>query len=467
VTRRLVLSYVLLAAFVLLVVELPLGLTYAARARDRLLADVERDARVLAGLVEERVESGDDAAVAVIAERYAEQSEGRVVVTNADGISMIDTDRPDGGSRDFSTRPEIEVARSGSQATGIRRSDTLGQEFAYVAVPISSGGVLNGVVRISFPTNEVNEQIRANWLRLALLSVLVLAAAASLGWLVARWATGPVEQLETGAARLAEGDLTARAEVDRGPPEMQHLAVTFNDMAARLEVLMGSQRAFVADASHQLRTPLTALRLRIESLEDALDDEQADPETARADLAAIDAELERLDDLVGGLLALARSEASAASTALVDAAAAAADAVTRWRPLAEDHHVELILAATEPAMTRAVPGSLEQILDNLLDNSLGVAPAESTIEVAVFVSDRDVEMSVRDHGCGLPAKDRARATDRFWQAADTELGGTGLGLAIVDQLARVSGGSVHLRDPEEGSGLVVSVRLPREHAADS
>ncbi len=461
-TRRLVLSYVLLAAFVLLVVELPLGLTYAARAQDRLLADVERDARVLAGLVEERVESGDDAAVAVIAEQYSAQSDGRVVVTDADGISVVDTDQPDGGPRDFSTRPEIEVARSGRQATGIRRSDTLGQELAYVAVPISSDGVLNGVVRVSFPTDEVREQVRDNWLRLGLLSVLVLAGAAALGGVGARWATGPVEQLEAGAARLAEGDLTGRAEVDRGPPELQHLAVTFNDMAARLEVLVGSQRAFVADASHQLRTPLTALRLRIESLEDALDDEHTDPELARADLEAIDAELERLGELVEGLLALARSETGAAATEPLDAAATADDAVARWRPLADEHGVALRLDAPERAMARAMPGSLDQILDNLLDNALGVAPADSSIEVTVRSGDREVEVSVRDHGRGLTAQDRARATDRFWRAPDAAPGGSGLGLAIVDQLARVSGGSTSLDAPAEGSGLVVTVRLPRE-----
>lgn len=459
-TRRLVLSYVLLTAFVLLIVELPLGLTYAARAQDRLLADVERDARVLAGLVEERVESGDDSAVAVIAEQYAAQSDGRVVVTDADGTSVVDTDRPDDGPRDFSTRPEIVTALGGTQATGIRRSDTLGEELAFVAVPISSGGTLNGVVRVSFPTEELREQVRGNWLRLGLLSLLVLAGAASLGWLVARWATGPVEQLETGARRLAGGDLTGRAEVDRGPPELQHLAVTFNDMAARLEVLVRSQRAFVADASHQLRTPLTALRLRIESLEDTALAEGADPELARVDLEAIDAELERLGQLVEGLLALARSESTTATTT-VDAGSVAEDAVGRWRPLAEEHGVELDLDTPGEVPVRTVEGGLEQVLDNLLDNALVVAPRGTTIRVAVTEDGDDAVLSVRDHGPGLSPAERARATDRFWRAPGAPPGGTGLGLAIVSELTTVSGGTVTIDDPADGPGLVVRVRLPR------
>lgn len=459
-TRRLVLSYVLLAAFVLVVVELPLGLTYAARAQDRLLADIERDARVLGGLVEERVEAGDGAAVATIAEQYADQSDGRVVVTDAEGIALVDTERPGEAPRDFSTRPEIATALGGSQATGTRRSDTLGQELAVVAVPISSDGRLDGVVRVSFPTEQVRAQVRDNWLRLGLLSALVLAGAASLGWLIARWAVGPVDELEQGARRLAAGDLSARAEVDHGPPELQHLATTFNDMAARLEVLVGSQRAFVADASHQLRTPLTALRLRIESLEDTALPDDADPELARRDLDAIDAELERLGRMVEGLLALARSETTT-GTETVDVVAVATAAVDRWRPLAAEHGVQVRLEAPSAAPGRSVAGGLDQILDNLLDNALGVAPGGSDIDVSVVGSDDGVTLTIRDHGRGMSAQEQRRATDRFWRAPDASPGGSGLGLAIASELAAASGGSLRLSDPPEGPGLLVEVRLPR------
>jgi signal transduction histidine kinase len=460
VTRRLVMSYVLLAAFVLVIVELPLGLTYAARAEDRLLADIERDARVLSTLVEERVELGDDAAVATIAGRYAERSDGRVVITDAQGISVVDTDGPEDGPRDFSTRPEVETALGGTQATGIRRSDTLGEEFAVVAVPISSDGVLNGVVRVSFPTEEVREQVRDNWLRLGLLTILVLAAAASLGWLIARWAVGPVAQLEDGARKLAGGDLTGRVEVEHGPPEFRHLAVTFNDMAGRIEVLMRSQRDFVADASHQLRTPLTVLRLRIESLEDTALGEDADAGEARKDLEAIDMELERLGQLVEGLLALARSE-SAVAIVDTDVAEVAASVVRRWSALADEHGVQLQLTAPDEAPARVVDGGLEQILDNLLDNALMVSPSGAAIEVTVEERSDCVCLEVRDHGPGLSEADRARATDRFWRAPDAPLGGTGLGLAIVSELATASGGSAVLEQPAEGSGLAVVVRFPK------
>jgi signal transduction histidine kinase len=475
VTRRLLVSYVLLAAFVLAVVELPLGLTYAARQRDRLLADVERDARVLAGLVEERVEAGDAAGVRTIADRYDAQTGGRVVVTDAGGVALVDTSRPDAPRRDFSTRPEVVAALDGTQATGTRRSQTLDQELAYAAVPITSGTRVEGAVRVTFPTDSVRRQVRDNWLRLGLLAGLVLASAAGLGWLVSRWVLQPVEELSEGAQRLAEGDLSSRTGVDRGPPELRRLAATFDEMAARLEELVASQRAFVADASHQLRTPLTALRLRLETLDHVLETE---PDAAPGELAAIGAELDRLSRLVEELLRLARAEGDHPAPVRVDLVAAAASAVARWEPLAAEHGVELVLTGDPgPLAVLAVPDGVEQVLDNLIDNALEVSPPAGRIEVDVATDrpagggaagagarpddQRDAGVvTVRDHGPGLDEEQRRRATDRFWRAPDAPPGGTGLGLAIAEELLRASGGDLRLEAPGDGPGLRAVVRLP-------
>lgn len=456
-TRRLLASYVLLAAFILVLVELPLGLTYASRAQDRFLADVERDARVLSTIVEEQAEDGNLAGVRRTVERYAEQTHGRVVVTDGTGLSVVDTSSDGGGDRDFSSRPEFVSALDGSQASGLRLSDTLGSELAYAAVPIYSDQGVAGAVRISFPTDDLRDQVRNNWLRLGGLSLLVLATAAAVGWFVARWATAPVDELEHGARRLARGDLDARAEVDRGPQELRQLAATFNDMAARVEVLVNAQRAFVADASHQLRTPLTALRLRLESLEDHTRD---DPAAAR-DVEAITAELQRLSRLVEALLAIARAESRTATSEL-DVAMVAASAVERWEPLASERGVQLSCRSPEHAPSRFVEGGLDQVLDNLIDNAIDASPPGTSIEidVAVMAVDRRVGVTVRDHGRGLSPESRERAVDRFWRGADASPGGTGLGLAICSELTRVSGGFLHLDAPEDGDGLVVRLDLP-------
>jgi signal transduction histidine kinase len=393
---------------------------------------------------------------------YAKQTGGRVVVTDEKGVSLVDTSRPKNPARDFSTRPEFQAALAGTQKSGIRSSSTLGEQLAYVAVPITSGSRVNGAVRVSFPTDTLRRQVRDNWLRLGLLSVLVLAAAASLGWLVARWAISPVAELEDGAQRLAGGDLSARAEVDRGPPELRRLGVAFNDMAAQVEGLVGSQRAFVADASHQLRTPLTALRLRLDELEELLAD--GDVASARPEVDAISTEVDRLGQLVEGLLALARAEAGSGASAPVPVVAAAVvrARAARWEALADERGVHLAVQAPPTAPARALAGALEQVLDNLLDNALEVAPEHSTIDLTVAVAAGDgVMVRVRDHGPGMSATDRERATHRFWRAPDAPAGGTGLGLAIVTELVRAGGGTVTLEDPAEGTGLVVEVRLPR------
>jgi signal transduction histidine kinase len=478
VTRRLILSYLLVAAFVLVVVEVPLGLAYAGRAEDRLFTAIERDARVLAGLLHERIETGDAEAAAAMTEDYTSQSSARVVVTDAAGLSLVDTSEPDAEPRDFSTRPEFATALGGSQHMGIRYSDTLGEELAVVAVPIASDAAVAGAVRVSFTTETMRAQIRDNWLRLGLLAALVLLAAASFGWLMARWAMSPVEALETGAERLAAGDLSGRAEVDRGPPELRHLAETFNGMAARLETLVDSQKAFVADASHQLRTPLTALRLRIDSLQEShVPAESAAPPGVGAtpgsiddDLVAVGDELDRLMGLVEGLLAMARSGTDAVID-VVDVSAAAHSAADRWDALAAEHSVDLRVDAPSGFTARIVNGGVEQVLDNLIDNAIGVAPPGSAIEIAVTAGTRgvghedvrdskEVHLGVRDHGPGLDEADRARAIDRFWRAPGAPGGGTGLGLAIVAELARTSGGGIKLREPATGPGLLVDVWFP-------
>lgn len=471
-TRRLVLSYLGVAGFVLLLVVVPFGLTYEGRAEDRLVAAIERDARVLAGLVEEDLEAGDDAAVRAVVEDYTSESAARVVVVDASGLSMVDSAATDAATRDFSTRPEFVRALAGSQASGFRFSDTLDEELAYVAVPITTGGVVTGAVRVTFDAAEMRSQVAENWLRLLLLAALVLVASGSFGWLVARWAINPVESLEKGAERMAAGDLSHRVQVERGPPELRHLAATFNEMAARVESLVETQRGFVADASHQLRTPLTAMRLRIELLQDEVAAAvvpsgggsapgPAAPEGLREDLDAVAEELDRMARLVEGLLSTARS---GTSTVLedVDLAAAARSAVERWSAFAAEHRCELVLRAPGSSRARMVRDAAAQILDNLIDNAITFSPEGSRVEVTVEdvgAAGGRVHLTVRDHGPGLPEDQRRRATDRFWRAAGSPPGGTGLGLAIVAELAAASGGGVELREPASGSGLEVEVEL--------
>ncbi len=452
-------AFVLVAAFVLALVELPLGITYASRQEERLLADIERDARILASLVEEQVEAGDLGSVTSTLRQYESRTGGRVLLTDDAGRTILDSEPGVALGRDYSTRPEIAAALSGTQLSGIRASETLGGDLAFVAVPIATGGELGGVVRVTFPTDVLEQQVRANWLRLALLSAFVLAAAAAFGWIVASWVLRPVRQLQAATDQLADGDLDARLDLDHGPPELVELADRFDGMADRLAALLASRDAFVADASHQLRTPLTALRLRLDLLEDVAGDDPA----VSSELEAIAAEVDRLSALVEGLLELARTSGDGHRTVEVDLGATATAGAARWGPLAAERGVGVTVEVDDPppVLASAIEGAVDQILDNLVDNALEVSPAGSSIDLTVRRTGHGTAtLEVRDRGPGLDPAARDRAVDRFWRAADAAPGGSGLGLAIVADLTRRSGGEVLLTDPTDGPGLLARVTLP-------
>src|ERR1700689_4663511 len=161
-------------------------------------------------------------------------------------------------------------------------------------------------------------------------------AAGLIGLSFARWVSRPLARLDTAARRIADGDLTVRAAAGSGPPELRRTAATFNMMAGRLEALVHGHRAMLADASHQLRTPLTALRLRLDLL--AADS----PPAAAAELAGAQEEIARLSRLVDGLLGTARAEALTEQLETIDGVEGVAERVSAWQPVADGHDVKLI-----------------------------------------------------------------------------------------------------------------------------
>jgi signal transduction histidine kinase len=340
----------------------------------------------------------------------------------------------------------IDVAESYNDA---RLGSTLG-----VAVPVLVGGKVAGAVQIETSKATTAHRIKQNWLLLGGLGGLIALVVLMVSTLLARSFTRPLADLDRGAARLGDGDLAVRVEVPADPPELAGLARSFNATAERLEALVRSQQAFVADASHQLRTPLAALRLRLENLE------------AEGHVSGIDdvtrslAEVQRLSQLVDSLLVLTRAEAQRRLPEPVNLGTVIADRCDAWSALANERGVA-IAGQAPMIMVRSVPGRLEQVLDNLLSNALDVAPPGSSVRIDAHREGAEVLISVCDAGPGMTAEQRARAFDRFWRAggARRDGGGFGLGLAIVRELIAADGGSVSLDESTEG-GLAVRFRLP-------
>ena len=452
-TRRLLLTYLLITAAVLAVLEIPLAVTFKSREESRFLSAVERDARVIATQVEDLLEQGTGPDPVPTVLEYRNEIGGRAVVVDRNGLSVADSDSPAEPGRDFSTREEVAAALDGKVAAGIRRSETLGTRLIYVAVPVASSGQVHGAVRITYPASELDRRVRSNWLNLGLLAGTILVGVAVAGWLLARGVTRPVARLREATARLAAGDLDARADSTTGPPEVRGLSRDFDEMASRLNELVGAQRAFVADASHQLRTPLTALRLRLESLEEPADDGDRDQ------LDAAIEETHRLQRLVDGLLTLARADTTTMPLVTVDVAAIARERCLTWSPLAAERAITLRYDGPRSAAATAVDGALEQILDNLVANALDASPDGTAITITLGADPSGLVLSVDDQGPGMTDDQLLRAKDRFWRAPEARPGGTGLGLAIIEQLARQSGGTLQLSRNGDG-GLRAALALP-------
>jgi len=451
VSRRLLISYLALAIVVLALLEIPLGISYARNERHDLSTNVERDAVALASLAEDALEQRASAPPAVVrlARRYQRDTGGRVVIVDAQGRALVDSESQGVGA-DFSSRPEIAAALDGTVATGTRHSNTLGTDLLYVAVPAASGGIVHGAVRITYPTSEVDERVRRYWLVLAAIAAVVLAVAVALAGAFARWIVRPLSRVEEAAGEVAAGNLNVRVPAT-GPPELRRLAGSFNEMVVQLGSLLHSQEQFVADASHQLRTPLTALRLRLENLARDGDGRR------EGEFEGALEELERLSALVDGLLTLARADRAASTPAELDVASGLGERVEAWSALAEEQQVRLVARVEGRLHALATPGRLEQVLDNLLANALEVAPTGSDIELTAARSGPWVEIRIRDRGPGMSSEEIAHAFDRFWRGGADEAG-FGLGLAIVQRLVHADGGEIELR-PREGGGLEAILRL--------
>lgn len=449
-TRRLLLSYLAVSVIVLVVLEVPFAAFVAERQRSELVTSLERDALVLATIYEDALDRNAPFSPGPALD-YAASSDTRVVVVDGDGVSIVDSGNDP--NLDFSNRGEIQRALEGEITSGRRRSETLGRDLLYVAVPVASGGVVYGAVRITADPADVEATIHRFWWTLGGIAMVVLAAMSLVGLVVARSATRPISELREAAIRAGEGDLDVRIEPGDAPPELRELAERFNEMATRLRDLIERQRTFVGDASHQLRTPLTALRLRLENLEEGVSPE------AREEVTAALVEVERLGRLVSQLLMLARADEPAPGLVPVDLAEAIEDRVELWSAVAEESGLEIVGGTPANGVWATVlPGAIEQILDNLLENAVAASPAGSRIDVVVDAGVDTHAVRVADEGVGMNDAEIEHAFDRFWRS-DTTRPGTGLGLAIVRQLTEASGGSITM-DRASSGGIEVTLVLP-------
>jgi signal transduction histidine kinase len=452
VRRRLLTSYLSITLFVLVALALPLGLSFSQTEERRLTSQIQDDAYALALRVGTPLEQSDAVTLGRLAHQLAGRARASIVVVDSRGTVQASAGPavPRPGTMTAGVA-DLDAGRGGRQVTG-RRGTAAGDVLA-VTVPVLSGDGRVGALRVSASVAVVDDAVQRNWLLLAGLAGLIALIVGLVSTLLARSFTRPVAALDASAARLGDGDLAARVAVPDDPPELRRLARSFNATAERLGSLLRSQRGFVADASHQLRTPLAALRLRLENIE--ADGPQHRPE----DLDGALAEVARLTELVDSLLVLARAEDAPAPSVDVSLEPVIEARLDAWSAVADERGVRLEADVADVGV-RSEPGRLEQVLDNLLSNALDAAPAGSVVRVGVRAVGERVTITVRDRGPGMTVEQQARAFDRFWRSPDARhsRSGFGLGLPIVRRLVLADGGDVLLGDGPDG-GLTVTVSL--------
>ncbi|MGG5752568.1 ATP-binding protein [Zafaria sp. Z1313] len=331
-----------------------------------------------------------------------------------------------------------------------------GPDAVYVAAPVGIDSQVTAALVIEVPTTRVKDAVLEGWLRAAVVLAAAMTAAVWILWPLSRWVLKPIRTLAAAADRVAVGELGARARGDAGPPELRALAGTFNRMAHSVQDTFRRQEQFVHDASHQLRTPLTAVRLAVENLE---------PELTTDDGREIQREAVQELDRMGALVEsmLAATQAGPVATGAVDTSAGLGGREELWAAAAAARGFGFS-AAIEPASGVAEPtGGLAQVLDELVENALRLSGG-TRVGVTGRSGRGDYVIEVADDGRGLSPAEAAQATGRFWRSpAHQNIPGTGLGLQIVEQSVRDVGGSLELESPPAGggTGLVARIRLPR------
>jgi len=455
---RLVLAAAYLVAAVVLALEIPLALSIERRADSDFQSDVLGRTALLAArisddlaLVNQDAAAADPAALSQAVDDAVTAPDERVVVTNGNGRVLVDSGGEAAPGSKFATveRPEFGVALTEGRVDFRRRfSETAGEELLLVTVPVVHQGQVIGAVRVSASRESVVDRVHRSWLRLAAIGLAVVAGAFVLAWILATTVSRPLSRLRNTARDLGEGDLDARAPTD-GPAELAALGVSFNRMADALGSSMRAQRDFVANASHQLRTPLTGIKLRLEAI-------QAEGGTAGENAAKAEEELDRLEALVDDLLALAGAATPPPAGATVDLSTVVEDAIERWQAPAGEAEKTVGAGRVEQALVFADPGDLAHVVDNLIENALRYTPSGAKVTVEAEADNGRATLVVADDGPGIPAEDRARVFERFYRGSNgRRLGpGTGLGLAIVAELVERWDGEVTLAD---GPGTRVQV----------
>ncbi|MGW0563961.1 sensor histidine kinase [Streptomyces sp. NPDC003016] len=456
---RLLPLLIVLLAGILLALGFPLAVSVAAAQQQRVVVDrIDDTARfaALAQFVTARKDSGEDERRRTLETELASYHGVygiRAGVFYRDGASMASA------PANWSVPPEGEGRDAFQEALYKRRSHDPEQVWPwqngrlFVASPVVRDGDVVAVVVTDSPTGQMRSRTLHGWVLIAAGEVAAMLVAVGAAFRLTGWVLRPVRILDAATHDIATGLMNSRVAAASGPPELRRLARSFNEMADNVEDVLEQQRAFVSDASHQLRNPLAALLLRIELLHLDL--------PGNEEISSVRTEGKRLAQVLDSLLDLALAEHAPAHLQLTDLGELVTERVAAWRPLADDKGVRLTYEGPAAVTAWGDLVALSSALDAVIDNALKFTPRGEGVEVVVAPNGKTCTITVADGGPGLTDDELTRVGDRFWRSnRHQNIKGSGLGLSISRALLLAGGGTMsYARNTPHG--LRVTVTVPR------
>lgn len=408
------------------------------------------------------------------------ESTSRVLVLDGYGVVQVDTDSLLNGTR-------FENAEAASVLSGTDSSygfyDTSGQNaywlraafnaFSYVdamtcvyASAIYCDSQTIGAVIYISQVQEIYENLHEIQIKIMTWLIVVAVAVILMSLFIIRTITHPIGELREGIAKMSGGDFSARVNV-RGHNEFVELAAAFNSMSERLEVLDKSRNQFVSNASHELKTPLSTMKILIETI---LYQDPLDPGMTKEFLSDVNKEIDRLSRIVSDLLTLVNIDSGGMklNAADLDLNALMLEQVKRLAPLARENGIELDCSAKETLEVYGDSLKLQQVIYNVIDNAIKYTPRGGEVHASLSRAGKRAIIRVADTGIGIPADDLPHIFDRFYRvdkARSRATGGTGLGLSIVKQIVQLHGGTI-VASSEEGHGTTFVIELPLSQKKD-
>jgi len=463
-------AFVLLALIAIFTLNFFVSLKLQDSFEHRITQKLKSNATLVAEILSEDLAEAGYANIRNKTTSLARKLELRITVIDPAGRVLADSDKDHADMQDHADRPEVRQALTTGFGQSSRPSDTLGYAMKYVAVRLGSRARPAAVIRFALPLSEVQLQIRHIY-RVVLLGALAATAIALIvAYFISKSITSPIGRMQQIARKIADGDFTSKINL-KSSDELGQLAKSLNAMSDELQLKIENLKRmdrirtdFVANVSHELKTPLTLIKGYIETLQaGALDD----AEKTRRFVAIMKKHAERLDSIINDLLGLSELELSKDSLhkTTFDLKTLAEEVTMGFeRALAEKRQTLKTALTGDDFTITADSDKIERALANLIDNAVKYTDQGGKIDLSIAARPDDFVLAVRDNGIGIPKEHLDRVFERFYRvdkARSRRLGGTGLGLGIAKHIVRAHRGRIEIQS-RPNAGTTVSITLPRK-----